>query len=179
MTFRAVHKKVALIVLPVLAVSALTGLVFRIGRQWFGMTEATGLTVRAIHEGKYLGEALNPIYVLVAGLGLLMLIGTGITMVRRRRGAVPSRRRARPLHRLVAIAVALPLTASAVTGIGFRLSQSWFGWTKEQAQWLLDIHQGTLLFGSDYRAYYVLFIGVGLLTLVVTGARMLGLLGRR
>jgi len=80
---------------------------------------------------------------------------------------------------VAALVLVLPRTASALTGIGFRLTQSWFGWTKEEAQWLLDIHQGTLLFGRDYRAYYVVVIGTGLLALLVTGANMLGWFGTR
>ena len=50
---------------------------------------------------------------------------------------------------------------------------------KKEPQWMLDIHQGTLLFGKDYRLYYVLFIGLGLLTLLVTGVRMLRLFRAR
>jgi hypothetical protein len=177
MTFRAIHRKVAAVVLPVLAISALTGLTFRIGRNWFGMSEETGLVIRTIHQGAYLGEWLSPFYVLVAGLGLLALAGSGLTLLKRR--AAAPLRPARQWHRVAALVLVLPLTASAVTGIGFRLTQSWFGWTKEEAQWLLDIHQGTLLFGRDYRAYYVIAIGTGLLALLVTGATMLGWFGAR
>lgn len=176
MNYRQNHKTIAKVVLPLLAVSALTGLVFRVGRVWFGMTDETGAFVRSIHDGKWVGEWFSPFYVLVVGLGLLFLAISGLTMVKRRNRAADA---SRHWHRIGSIVLVLPLAASALTGIGFRLTQAWFGWTKEQAQWLLDIHQGTLLFGRDYRAYYVIVIGLGLLGLVTTGARMLGWIGRK
>jgi hypothetical protein len=170
MNFRLLHRRVAKVVLPLLAISAVTGLTFRIGRVWFGMSEETGAAVRSIHDAKILADWFSPFYVLVVGLGLLTLAGSGLTMVRRRNRAAQAPRH---WHRMGAVVLVLPLAASALTGIGFRLSQAWFGWTTEQAQWLLDIHQGTLLFGRDYRAYYVIFVGVGLLALITTGASML------
>lgn len=173
--FRSIHRKLALVLFPLLAVSALTGLIYRVGRNWFKMSNETGAVVRSIHEGKYLGEFLSPFYVLLVGSGLLLLIGSGLTMVRRQAGAsgASPKRGARWFHRVVAIVLVLPLAVTALTGIGFKLTQSWFGWTKEQAQWLMDVHQGTLLFGKDHRVYYALFVGLGLLTLIVTGVRMM------
>jgi len=170
MNFRQWHRSVSKVVLPLLAISAITGLTYRIGRVWFGMSDETGAVVRSIHDAKIIGDWFSPFYVLVVGLGLLMLAGSGVTMVRRRNRAAQAPRH---WHRIGSVVLVLPLAASALTGIGFRVSQAWFGWTKEQAQWLLDIHQGTLLFGKDYRAYYVIFVGVGLLALLTTGASML------
>ncbi|MCC7185956.1 MAG: PepSY domain-containing protein [Acidobacteria bacterium] len=174
MTPRLAHKKVARLVLPLLALSALTGLVYRVGRVWFGMTDETGIAVRAVHDGTWVGAWFSPLYVLVVGLGLLFLIASGLAAFVRRPKSVTGPRQ---WHRLAGLGLMIPLAASAVTGIGFRVTQAWFGWTKEQAQWLLDIHQGTLLFGRDYRAYYVIVIGLGLLGLVLTGATMLGWIG--
>lgn len=173
MNFRRLHRKISLILIPFLTVTALTGLVYRVGRNWFGMSNETGAVVRSIHEGKYLGEVLMPFYVLLAGLGLLVLIGSGLPMLRRKSPVDQSRSvRWRWLHRVAAIVLSLPLAATALTGIGFRLTQSWFGWTKQEAQWLMDIHQGTLLFGKDHRIYYVLFTGLGLLALIATGIKL-------
>jgi uncharacterized iron-regulated membrane protein len=181
MSFQNFHRKIALVLFPLLVVSALTGLIYRIGRNWFKMSNETGAVVRSIHEGKYLGEFLSPFYVLLVGLGLLLLIVSGLTMVRRNAattGQIP-KRNARWFHRIVAIILVLPLAVTALTGIGFKLTQSWFGWSKQQAQWLMDIHQGTLIFGKDHRIYYILFVGLGLLALIATGVRMLGIFGKR
>lgn len=171
MTPRLAHKKVARLVLPLLALSALTGLVYRVGRVWFAMSDETGIAVRAIHDGTWVGAWFSPWYVLVVGLGLLFLIGSGLAAFARRSKAPAP---ARHWHRIAGLGLMIPLAASAITGIGFRVTQAWLGWSKEQAQWLLDVHQGTLLFGRDYRAYYVIVIGLGLLGLVMTGATMLG-----
>ena len=171
MTPRLAHKKVARLVLPFLALSALTGLVYRVGRVWFGMSDETGIAVRAIHDGTWVGGWFSPFYVLVVGLGLLFLVGSGLAAFARRSKSPTGPRH---WHRIAGLALMIPLAASAITGIGFRVSQAWCGWTKAQAQWMLDVHQGTLLFGSNYRAYYVIVIGLGLLGLVTTGATMLG-----
>lgn len=170
MTLRRLHRKIARVVLPLLALSAITGLVYRLGRNWFGMSDETGAIVRGIHDGMLIGDWFSPFYVLAAGLGLLLLAGGGLSMIKRRNRAPQA---SRHWHRIAAIVLVLPLVASAITGMGFRLSQAWFGCTEKQVKWLMDIHQGTLLFGRDYRVYYVLFIGVGLLALAITGGNML------
>jgi uncharacterized iron-regulated membrane protein len=186
--FRTVHRRIALVLIPLLAVSAVTGLTYRIGRNWFKMSDETGKVVRSIHEGAYLGDAIAPFYVLFTGGGLLLLIVTGVTMWRRSdfpggRGSAasgvakahPPRRTVRWFHRIASIVLVLPLAVTALTGIGFRLTQSWLGWPKERAQWLMDVHQGTLLLGKDYRLYYVLFTGAALLLMLATGAKLIRL----
>lgn len=189
MIFRILHNRIALVLLPLLLVSALTGIFYRVGRSWFKMSDENGELVRAIHEGAYLGPWLNPIYVLITGGGLMFLIITGITMWRRRdlpgfsakgtaagvSSSLPPRRTFRWFHRIVSMVLVLPLAVTALTGMGYRLSQSWLGWTKDDAKWLMDIHQGTLMFGRDYRVYYVLLVGLGLLLLIVTSLKMLRL----
>ncbi len=181
--YRTVHRRVAIVLIPLLAVSAITGLIYRVGRTWFGMSEETGKLVRSIHDGAYLGDAIEPVYVLIVGGGLLVLIVSGLTMWKRSdfpwatrgqpRRAHPPRRTVRWFHRVASVALVLPLAMTALTGIGFRLTQSWLGWPKARAQWLMDLHQGTLLFGKDYRVYYVLVIGLGLLVMLGSGARLL------
>ncbi len=183
MLFRTIHRRAALVLVPLLLITALTGLTYRIGRTWFGMSDETGEQVLAIHEGAYLGEALTPIYVLITGAGLLILIASGITMWRRSDLPGPlrahdshathaPRRTVRWFHRVASLALVLPLALTALTGIGFRLSQSWLGWSEKEAKWMMDLHQGTLLFGKDYRIYYILFVGLGLLMLLGTGMKL-------
>ncbi len=184
--FRTIHRRAALVLILPLAITAITGLTYRVGRNWFQMSDETGKLVRSIHEGAYLGDALAPFYVLLTGGGLLLLIASGVTMWRRSdlpvgRSAAsaaakhPPRRTVRWFHRVASIVLVLPLAVTALTGIGFRLTQSWLGWPKERAQWLMDVHQGTLLFGKDYRLYYVLFTGVALLLMLATGAKLVRL----
>jgi uncharacterized iron-regulated membrane protein len=178
---RTIHRRAALLLVPVLALSAITGMTYRVGRNWFGMSDETGKLVRSIHEGAFLGAAA-PFYVLITGAGLLLLIVSGVTMWRRRdlAGLVrteagtqpPARRTVRWFHRVVSMVLFIPLAVTALTGAGFRLTQSWLGWSEKEAKWLMDIHQGTLIFGREYRIYYVLFIGIGLMFMIATGMRL-------
>jgi len=168
------HRLIALIFALPLLVSVLTGLTYRVGRYWFGMSNETGAIVRGIHEGKYLGEMLVPVYVLVIGLGSLTLLITGMTMLSRPLPPLPPSDRLTQVkrHRWLAAIVALPLLVTTLSGVGFRLTQSWLGWSKPEAKWLLDLHQGSWL-GSDLRAYYVLVIGLSVLALLATGVSLL------
>jgi hypothetical protein len=172
MNRRQFHQRTALMLFLPLFLTAITGLTYRVGRNWFAMSDDTGKFVRSLHEGAVLGEAIAPFYVLIVGLGLLTMIGTGLMLFREGRSLPLIAGQSRGLHRMVAIVLALPLAVSAGTGIAFRLTQAWLGWSKSDAKFLLDIHQGTYL-GSAWRAYYVIFIGSGLLLLLITGIRLM------
>ncbi|KAF3888485.1 MULTISPECIES: PepSY domain-containing protein [Nostocales] len=78
--FRKIHGILAPITFLPLAVSALTGILYRLGRNWFGMPgEQTALLLR-IHQGTYLGPHLRVLYVILVGLGLAAMLITGINM---------------------------------------------------------------------------------------------------
>jgi len=78
--FRKVHRLAAPIIFLPLAVSTLTGLIYRIGRSWFKMSDEVGEIFLNIHQGEYLGDVLMPIYVLFVGLGAIMMLVSGINM---------------------------------------------------------------------------------------------------
>lgn len=40
-----------------------------------------------LHQGAWLGDALKPVYVVLVGLGLVVLLVSGFTMLRRARAA--------------------------------------------------------------------------------------------
>ena len=61
---RIFHRKIAPWVLPLLLLSAATGLVYRIGRAWFGMSKETGGKVLHLHSGEWLGDNGSVIYLL-------------------------------------------------------------------------------------------------------------------
>lgn len=174
MRLTALHRTMALVFALPLLVSTVTGLTYRVGRYWFGMSKETGGIVLSIHEGRYLGEMVSPVYVLILGLGGLVLLGTGVWMLTRRMPPLPPspRKSQISLHRTLAAIFALPFLLTTVTGIAFRLCQDWAGWTKEEAKWIMDLHQGTWL-GSDLRAYYILVIGLGILALIFTGLSLI------
>ncbi|MEA5419467.1 PepSY domain-containing protein [Spirulina sp. CCNP1310] len=77
---RWLHRGVGAIACLPLLMSAITGISFRLGKTWFGLSDAQGSFLMALHEGRYLGNALRPFYVLMVGLGLGVLLFTGIQM---------------------------------------------------------------------------------------------------
>ncbi len=78
---RKLHRKIAPILFLPLLLSALTGLAYRIGRSWFGLSDKFGDFMMLIHEARYLGKPLVPVYVLLTGLGLAVMIATGLVML--------------------------------------------------------------------------------------------------
>ena len=134
-----------------------------------------------IHEGRFLGQALVPIYVLLMGLGLLGLLATGLVMIIKRKPSkakASSKRDWRWYHRFVAPIALLPLLVSAITGIGYRLGKAWFGLSNEQAAILLRLHQGSYL-GDALKPVYVLLVGIGLIVLLISGIQMTGIVRKR
>ncbi|NEQ96752.1 MAG: PepSY domain-containing protein [Cyanothece sp. SIO2G6] len=79
--FRTLHRIVAPIVLLPLLVTMFTGVFYRLGKSWFGLSRDQVHFLMVIHEGEYLGHTLEPIYVLLNGLGLLWMTVTGSVMI--------------------------------------------------------------------------------------------------
>jgi uncharacterized iron-regulated membrane protein len=185
--WRKWHRKLAPILVLPLAISAVTGILFRVGQSWVGLPPTTSRTLLSVHQGAYLGDALKIVYVLLLGLGLVGMIVTGLTMLRRRSpatGRKPSAAQTnwtnwnpRFLHRRLTLILVLPLFISALTGILYRLGRDGLGLTFQQIGFLMQIHQGSYL-GSTFQVIYVLLLGLGLLAILVTGIDMIGLFRR-
>lgn len=79
--FRQLHQTVAPIVLLPLFLTVLTGVAYRLGKSWLGLSRDQVHFLMVIHEGEYLGQTLEPVYVLLNGLGLLWMLITGGIMV--------------------------------------------------------------------------------------------------
>lgn len=178
--FRKWHRKAAPIVFLPLFLTALTGIAYRLGTSWLGLSHTVAEPFLIVHQGEFLGEPLVPFYVLLSGIGLLGMIGSGLTLVRwRRLLASPALKRPWPwVHRILAVIVFLPLTISALTGIGYGLGRAWFNLPGPQAGLLLQLHQGAYL-GPVGRSLYVLLVGLGLLGLLLSGLQLSGILRRR
>jgi uncharacterized iron-regulated membrane protein len=178
MDFRKLHRKTAPILFLPLLLTALTGVAYRVGRAWFGIPENVAEGLMTIHEGRFLGRPLVPIYVLLMGLGLIGLIATGLAMVRKRATNAKVKRNQRWVHRLVGAIACLPLFISSVTGIAYRLGNAWFGLSSSQSSFLMSLHEGRYL-GNTLKPLYVLVVGAGLVVLLITGLQLTGLFRKR
>ena len=174
-TFRKLHRRLAPILFFPLLASALTGVIYSIAKNWLGIPNSLTNLLIAIHQGKYLGEKLSPIYVLLVGLGLLGMSVTGLVLLNRNRSSQVSSQQTqqhnRGIHRFIALIFLLPFAVSAETGVLYRLGTDWFGMSSEQTAVLLKIHQGGYL-GSTLSGLYIFLVGGGLITLAITGIQM-------
>jgi hypothetical protein len=71
------HRTLAPIVLLPLLVTVSTGVTYRLSKDWLGLSRDQVHFLMSIHEGEYLGHTLEPVYVLLNGLGLLWMLATG------------------------------------------------------------------------------------------------------
>jgi hypothetical protein len=109
------------------------------------------------------------IYVILVGSTLLFLIISGLWMwFTSKSSKAPMRK----VHRLLAIAFALPLILSAVTGIAYQAGGKWFHVGDSSLKVLLSLHQGSWL-GPTLRPFYILLLAGGVFALCFTGLRML------
>lgn len=74
----------AVLILP-LAAPALTGMLYKTGQAWFGISEETADPLMTIHEGAWLGHNLKVCYSVVIGCGLLALGFFELSLARRRK----------------------------------------------------------------------------------------------
>jgi hypothetical protein len=167
-TTRKFHRVLSPGLFVLVATSAVTGVAYRAGKKWFGVDGQTGQSIMEWHTGEWLGPAWSPYYVIVTGLGLLFLIATGLIMLRRRGG----KGFARWGHRVLGGVLLLPLTATAATGVLYKVGQAWFGISEEFADLLMTIHEGAWL-GKHLKVWYVVVTGGGLLAMGLFGLLLL------
>jgi hypothetical protein len=93
---RRVHGAMAPLVLAPLALSALSGMAYRLLKDWAGLGRDQVHWLMVLHEGEWLGQADEPVYVLLNGLGLLWMLVSGGLLVLQRWQRHPSRQGAGP-----------------------------------------------------------------------------------
>jgi hypothetical protein len=168
MKLRLIHRRLAPWLFILLALSAITGLTYRVGKTWFGVDKETGKLLMSIHTGEWAGEIFSTLQILVAGLGLLFLLGSGSVIFLKSKSRQPMRL----FHRLLGIVLLLPLTATALTGMAYKFGQDYLGISEEKADLLMHIHEGAWL-GKELKVYYVLIMGLGLLAAGLLGLGIL------
>jgi hypothetical protein len=165
---RFIHRKVSPWFLPSLLLVALTGMTYRLGKTWLGMGKEGGDWAMYFHSGEWFGDHGSVIYLAIIGGALIFLVLSGLWMLLASKSPSASARRN---HRILAIAFSLPLLLSSVTGIAYQAGAKWFAADQATLKLLMSLHQGTWL-GPTWRPFYILFLGLGLIGLCLTGMRM-------
>lgn len=79
--WRELHRTLAPVVVLPLLLTVSTGLGYRLLRDWGGLGRDQAHVLMALHEGEWLqhwlGQGGETVYVLLNGLGLLWMLGTG------------------------------------------------------------------------------------------------------
>ena len=81
---RRLHGAVAPLVLTPLLLTVCSGMAYRLLKDWGGLGRDQVHWLMVVHEGEWLGEAGEPIYVLLNGLGLLWMLVSGGLMLSQR-----------------------------------------------------------------------------------------------
>lgn len=165
---RKFHRAISPWLVPSLLLLAVTGLIYRIGRAWFGMTKETGNKILHLHSGAWLGESGSVIYLILVGSLLLFLTISGLYLWFFSKSG---KAQVRKSHRVIGIVMAIPLGLSAITDMAYQAGEKWFHFSKETMSLLMSLHQGSWL-GPDLRPFYILLIGLGLIGLCLTGVSL-------
>ena len=75
------HGRLAPLVLAPLLLTVITGMGYRLLRDWGGLSRDQAHLLMQLHEGEWLGDQGKTIYVLLNGLGLLWMLSTGALML--------------------------------------------------------------------------------------------------
>ena len=78
---RELHRSMAPLVLAPLLITVMSGVSYRLARDWFGATRDQVHWLMVVHEGEWLGETLEPIVVLLNAIGLLWMLITGAVIL--------------------------------------------------------------------------------------------------
>jgi hypothetical protein len=172
MKFRPLHRKISLWLALPLILSAASGVAYRAGRSWFGMSSKTGGDILSIHSWEWLGKVGGSVVIWLIGCGLLFLCISAAKMLwDSRRRVLHSPQKIRLWHRLVGAVFLLPLAVSAISGIAYRTGEA-CDMSEDTLDLLMSIHEGDWM-GKDIKPFYISVLGLGLVLATVSGVVLL------
>ena len=77
----------------------------------------------------------------------------------------------RQFHKALAPWIFLPLFLSAITGLLYRVSKDLLGFSRDEAHWLMSLHEGEWL-GEYGELIYVFLNSLGVIWMLITGFQM-------
>eukprot|EP00457_Paulinella_chromatophora_P013501 gb/GEZN01013810.1/.p1 GENE.gb/GEZN01013810.1/~~gb/GEZN01013810.1/.p1 ORF type:complete len:247 (+),score=30.61 gb/GEZN01013810.1/:66-806(+) len=171
------HRMLALATFIPLTLTVVSGMTYRICRQWLHMEKKSVVWLMGIHQMSLFG--LQNIYPLLVGLLLLAMATSGLGMMGFRNAAwfccglgncpVRPSNNARSLHRFSTTVLLVPMLVTTLTGLLFALGRDALAFNEATLSLLMQIHQGSWT-GSP--AFYVLLNGCGFLTVMASGVAM-------
>lgn len=168
---RLFHRKAAPWIGIGLVFFAITGMAFRLGRSWFSLDSRKGGVLLSLHSWDWLGDWGSLAMLVLLGSGILLLIASAVTMLwQTRKKLFRSPQPTRLIHRIVGLALLLPLTVSVGTGVAYRIVELGDG-PDETLDFLMDLHTGGWI-GRGASPYYIAVLGATVLALSFTGWRV-------
>jgi hypothetical protein len=162
MNFRSFHRQVAPWIGIALVLSAITGMAFRLGRSWFNINSNWSGFFLSLHSWGWLGDRFSLVALTILAIGVFLLLGSAVVMLwQTRKKLFRAPKAARLAHRLLGLALLLPLALSAITGVAYRVVELNDG-SDETLDFLMDLHAGGWL-GRGFSPYYVATLGLAVL----------------
>lgn len=161
-SFRKLHRTIALFSFVPLGLTILTGMAYRILR-YSGAEKTSVAWLMGVHRMSVLH--LGAVWPLLVGGAALFLLFSGVPLIATASPALKWDRRA--LHSLFGVLLLLPLALTYVTGILFAFCDSFLGF---RSKILMRLHEGKLFVEP---ALYVSIVGAGAMILLLSGVRIL------
>ena len=162
MNSRSFHRRFAPWIGGALVFSALTGMAFRLGRSWFSINSNWSGFFLSLHSWDWLGDRFSLVALAILALGIFVLLGSAVLMLwQTRKKLFRAPKASRLIHRLLGLALLLPLALSALTGVAYRVVELNDG-SDETLDFLMDLHAGGWL-GRGFSPYYVAALGLAVL----------------
>ncbi|MGL6338528.1 MAG: GGDEF domain-containing protein [Waterburya sp.] len=166
--FRKLNLQIAPILLFPLLMTSLTGIVLGLGNRFGILPTVIINALLVIHQGRFLGAKIAPFYVLLLGLGVLVISLNILLKVR----DILASKRAKPLvvniYKIAALILIFPLGVCVETGVAYRLGTDWLGMTNQQTAIFESMHSGEPLV-MVLGILYTLVTGFSLILLSIIG----------
>lgn len=167
--FRKLHLQLAPIFLVLLLATAVTGIITGLGSRFGELPTGINDILLGIHQGRFLGNKLVPIYVLLMGLGVFAMgLTTLISSSGDRLISGQTKTKALSAYKVLMPLIVFPLAVCVETGVAYRLGTDWLNMPTQQTEIFLSIHHGATL-GTVLGTFYTLLTGVGLIVLSIMG----------
>ena len=165
-SFRLLYRQLLSILCCCLLVTALTGIGMGLNNHLIRLPVQVLDVLINLHQGAFLADQIEPIYILILGLGVFAL-GFKIIV----EGKYNLLFQSVPLIvanicRIIALILVIPLAVCVETGVAYRLGTDWFGMSNSEVAAFLSVHGGSS-WGMQLAVLYILGVGIALVTLLI------------